>query len=1026
MQVFTMILESGDAAARAHKGYGESMPSWHSLLEQITPYNENVNKPATAFKAGAWLSESKIHDILEQGNNIVPESWYLTASIISILPSGNTFTLLSSAFVLHTLLLKHLRLSQRRLPVVTFEDSLEESIKQFLENFSETATAFLSSEEWTATMRANDITSDLVDMVDGRLFRAVIRSILQGTMTSTLPPEIKDEWSSASKLFQDMSRRSLSLDKELGDTHSTETENQPSHTDTTFAVMPFSNPVFDKHLACIHVTADAALPAHLSSMKLYRETTHWHNRKPLVTKQAPVVKLSKWKNPLRMNQFYMAEMTAYAASLTGAKGKVLDPETITVGPKKLIKPAETTNKSSEPGAGVKKGGKDEKLPKNGKVSAKSEESSGNKKGGKKATAGLSKAQQIIAGNKEKKGGAESDKAFSAWAAVMKGFDEIPGDQDRYLRTKTYLDALDSAKSVYVEADIELYLIQSLLSWWAKYCKASKKSEGYHVVALIWNLVRATCSSKSLSKEIAQHVEKICTILSITDAMGIISKDVPDRKLSFVFKYPLNPQPLSIGLSQVEFQLLHVGPYMDRFLDAQPDARVSSFVPDGWQREVLDELDANNSVFVVAPTSAGKTFISFYAMEQILRADNDGVLVYVAPTKALVNQIAAEIQGRFSKKFPQTGKSVWAIHTRDYRVNNSTGCQILVTVPHILQIMLLAPTNAKSWAPRVKRIIFDEIHSIGQAEDGVVWEQLLLLAPCPIIALSATVGNPTEFSDWLTETQKASGTKLTMIKHSTRYSDLRKYQYQPPRTFKFEGFGKSQGVLLGLDGLDGLTYFHPIASLIDKSRGMPDDLALEPRDCLLLWKAMCKFQTDEYPVPKSLDPAKALPACIKKADIFKWEKELKKVILQWMAAGRSSPFDKVVQELSPPAPAPNNDEDDSSDEDISAEADESDRVNSNDLRATTLPLLYQLHKRGALPAILFNYDRSGCEDIASSLLKQLTSAEERWKQGKEWQRKLEDWTKWKKLKEKKGAQKPAKASKKKGNDDDENTSKVCFH
>lgn len=91
-------------------------------------------------------------------------------------------------------------------------------------------------------------------------------------------------------------------------------------------------------------------------------------------------------------------------------------------------------------------------------------------------------------------------------------------------------------------------------------------------------------------------------------------------------------------------------------------------------------------------------------------------------------------------------------------------------------MLLAPTNAKSWAPRVKWIIFDEIHSISQAQDGVVWEQLLLLAPCPIIALSATVGNPTEFCDWLTETQKALGQKLTMIQHSTRYSDLGLSQY----------------------------------------------------------------------------------------------------------------------------------------------------------------------------------------------------------------------------------------------------------
>ena len=51
------------------------------------------------------------------------------------------------------------------------------------------------------------------------------------------------------------------------------------------------------------------------------------------------------------------------------------------------------------------------------------------------------------------------------------------------------------------------------------------------------------------------------------------------------------------------------------------------------------------------------------MEKILRGDDDGVLVYIAPTKALVNQIAAEVYARFSKNYPSSGSSIWAIHTR---------------------------------------------------------------------------------------------------------------------------------------------------------------------------------------------------------------------------------------------------------------------------------------------------------------------------------------------------------------------------
>ena len=44
------------------------------------------------------------------------------------------------------------------------------------------------------------------------------------------------------------------------------------------------------------------------------------------------------------------------------------------------------------------------------------------------------------------------------------------------------------------------------------------------------------------------------------------------------------------------------------------------------------------------------------MEQVLRGSDDGVLVYVAPTKALVTQVAAEIYARFSKDV-KNGKAI---------------------------------------------------------------------------------------------------------------------------------------------------------------------------------------------------------------------------------------------------------------------------------------------------------------------------------------------------------------------------------
>jgi superfamily II RNA helicase len=106
------------------------------------------------------------------------------------------------------------------------------------------------------------------------------------------------------------------------------------------------------------------------------------------------------------------------------------------------------------------------------------------------------------------------------------------------------------------------------------------------------------------------LEKIKSLLQkfglpIPSTEGALSKQSEDEALPFTFMK--KESKVRIPSSPVEFQLRFCGPFMEKALDAMPDERVQ-FVPDGWQRRVLDILDKNESVIAVAPTSAGKTFI----------------------------------------------------------------------------------------------------------------------------------------------------------------------------------------------------------------------------------------------------------------------------------------------------------------------------------------------------------------------------------------------------------------------------------
>ncbi|KAE8307925.1 hypothetical protein BDV41DRAFT_568673 [Aspergillus transmontanensis] len=420
----------------------------------------------------------------------------------------------------------------------------------------------------------------------------------------------------------------------LKDCKSNEQSNIP------IAVLPFSNSVLDPHLSPVSLAIDhsAGNLVDVAISRISEELSHWHNhRKSLDTKT--IHKLTGWQ--LRRNQFFMAEMRLYAASLTNSTGGILKPETVFVQ-------SENNNQHRQiqtTRSGMNDGLKGLHLRKN-----RSTQKSSRSKIRPSSVRDQAAAQQLI----------KRDEAISrhwkSWRVKILELDQEHNYAARYVKLKQYLQALSNDKRSTIESEALTYGLSTLVVLWIDKCSSNQRDRSIPVATLIW---ATTCEIARKNHDVTEDIAKC--LQDTISKLGLPAVEISARSkrpLSFQFAAITSTKvDVNIGLSTLEFQLTQAGPYLDRSMGSAPDPRVYDFEPDKWQREILDQIDARKSLFVVAPTSAGKTFISFYAIKQILEDDNEGVIVYVAPTKALVNQIAAEVQARFSKNFKETGKGI---------------------------------------------------------------------------------------------------------------------------------------------------------------------------------------------------------------------------------------------------------------------------------------------------------------------------------------------------------------------------------
>lgn len=197
-----------------------------------------------------------------------------------------------------------------------------------------------------------------------------------------------------------------------------------------------------------------------------------------------------------------------------------------------------------------------------------------------------------------------------------------------------------------------------------------------------------------------------------------------------------------------------------------------FELDDFQKDACNCIDNGESVVVCAPTGAGKTVIAQHAIH---RALEQGLRVfYTTPLKALSNQKYYD----FGEKY---GQDKVGLLTGDTSINRNA--QIVVMTTEVFRNMLYG-TNFGAVADNMKDVryvVLDEVHYMNDEQRGTVWEESIIYCPTnvQIIALSATVANAQELTDWINTVHS----KTELVDTDFRPVPLRFFYFDSSQPYK---------------------------------------------------------------------------------------------------------------------------------------------------------------------------------------------------------------------------------------------------
>ena len=284
---------------------------------------------------------------------------------------------------------------------------------------------------------------------------------------------------------------------------------------------------------------------------------------------------------------------------------------------------------------------------------------------------------------------------------------------------------------------------------------------YHLAKLLTEVSEYLTTGYGYSRSLRSIIQRHSNF-----AKGILAPWPQYHRLAILFEHVIT----QIHQNSIWYQTTSLGSSIQNLCRRLAERNIIDLLPS--QQEALSKnlLDAASNVTVIQmPTSAGKTLLAEFNILQTKALRDDAKVIYIVPTRALVNQVWSDLYSDFDGLdfvIEKTSKVNDLDPGEDVLLKEHI--DILVSTPEKIDLLIRRKHQS---VDDIALVIVDEAHNISDGERGARLELLLTILKrerptAKFMLLSPFMENAMELTNWLAAGRNA----ITPIKVDWKPSD----------------------------------------------------------------------------------------------------------------------------------------------------------------------------------------------------------------------------------------------------------------